>query len=97
MVTKDSIIALRNALKGLDAKAEYATYCDKLYAENPFSTVAEKRFDKAYEAEYAAFIFAGKILSDMIGCDIKTAKEMIRRKRSELDTIIGQAATALQS
>lgn len=96
MVTKDSITMLRNALRGLDSKAEYASYCERLYTENPFSQKAEERFDKAYESEYAAFTFAGRLLSDMIGCDMKTAKAMIRRKRSEIDQILDNAMTALQ-
>ena len=84
------IETLKNGLKELDAKTEYANYCDKLFEENPLDEEIEAKFDKAYEAEYNAFIHCINALKHIIDIDDKTARAMITTQRTQINNLLAR-------
>lgn len=58
------------------------------YDREPMNAEYEEAFDRAYQNEYNAFMLVASQISEFVGIDIKTAREIVRVKRDELKRIL---------
>ena len=74
----------KKAMNLLNEKSEYASQCDEYFENHPMDEDAEAAFDKAWEEENRAFVWAAEVLSHLINIDERTARTMIRTKGNEI-------------
>lgn len=89
-VKKEKTEDLEELFEKLKVAEEKTNKAQKEWKKNPESREKEKEFDKAYEAEFAAYeALASEIQKTTDGkIDKKTAGIMIKEKRNELKNII---------
>ena len=81
---------MKELLERLKAAEEKANIADREYENDPENEEKEKAFDLAYSEEYKAFeALAQAIVKATAGkIDTKTAGEMIRGRRQQLESIL---------
>ena len=77
---------LLEKLEKLEQLEKVADEAETRYTEDPENAELESAFDKAYKAEFDAYINASKYIEYMTGgaVDFMKAKELIQTKRAEL-------------
>lgn len=77
---------LLEKIKRLEQLEKIADEAEARYTEQPESKELESAFDKAYKAEFAAYISTAKCIEYMTGGAVgfMKAKELIQTKRAEL-------------
>lgn len=81
---------LMKRLEELARLEQIANRIEAEYEAEPMSAEKEAAFDEAYAEEYAAFIAIAELIVKMTGgrVDIKTAREMVRTKRSDILNLV---------
>lgn len=81
---------LKKILEELTKLEEIADKADAEMMADPTNAEKEKAFDVAYQNEYNAFMSVAELIVEMTGgqIDIKTAREIVRTKRSEILTLV---------
>lgn len=72
----------------LEQLEEIAGRAETDYDREPENAEYEEAFDRAYQNEYNAFMLVASQISEFVGIDIKTAREIVRVKRDELKRIL---------
>lgn len=77
---------LKKRLEELARLEEIANKADDAMMADPTNEEKEKAFDEAYKAEFDAFTAVANLIVKMTNgqIDEKTAREMVRTKRSEI-------------
>ena len=77
---------LLEKLEKLEQLEKAADEAEARYTEEPENAEFESAFDKAYKAEFDAYISAAKYIEHITGgkVDFMKAKELIQTKRAEL-------------
>lgn len=81
---------LKKKLEELTRLEEIADKADAEYESEPENGEKEKAFEKAYQAEYNAFMAVSELIVKMTGgqIDIKTARAMVKTKRNEILNLV---------
>lgn len=81
---------MKELLERLKAAEERANKADQAWEQEPESAEKENEFNEAYKEEYKAFeALAASIVKATAGkIDRKTAGNMIRMKRNELEALL---------
>ena len=81
---------LLEKLQKLERMEEIANHAEADYDREPENAEYEATFDRAYKAEFEAYINAAKYIEYMTdgNIDFMTAKKMIQTKRAEIISIL---------
>ena len=81
---------LKKKLEELTRLEEIAAIADVEYEAEPMNEEKEKAFEKAYQAEYNAFVAVSELIVKMTSgqIDVKTARVMVRIKRNEILNLV---------
>lgn len=81
---------LLEKLQKLGELEDASNKAEEAYTNEPENEELENDFDVAYKAEYEAYINAAKYIEYITGgeIDFKTAKKIIKTKRSELLSVL---------
>lgn len=81
---------LKKRLKELARLEEIANKADDAMMADPTNEEKEKTFDEAYKAEFDAFTAVANLIAKMTNgqIDEKTARTMVRTKRSEILSLV---------
>jgi len=81
---------MKELLERLKAAEERANKADQAWEQEPESVEKENEFNEAYKEEYKAFeaLVAGIVKATAGKIDRKTAGNMIRMKRNELEALL---------
>ena len=81
---------MKELLERLNAAEERANKADQAWEQEPESAEKENEFNEAYKEEYKAFeaLAAGIVKVTAGKIDRKTAGNMIRMKRNELEALL---------
>lgn len=81
---------LKKRLEELERLEKIADMADDAMMADPTNEKKEKAFDEAYKAEFDAFMTVANLIVKMTGgqMDKKTARTIVRTKRSEIMNLI---------
>jgi hypothetical protein len=84
------MMILLEKIKKLEQLEKVADEAESRWTEEPESKELENAFDKAYKAEFDAYISTAKYIEYMTGgaVNFMTAKKLIQTKRAELLQIL---------
>lgn len=88
MENKTMINAIKANLIKLEELEKVANHAEADYEREPENAEYEETFDRAYSAEFAAFIAVSKQIAEFTGMDEKVARTLVRTRRNDILNIL---------
>ena len=82
----------KKLLANLKAAESETNRIDALWEESPEDEAIEEAWNKAYKAEWEAAEKVAEFINSFAGIDMKTARQMVRQKRDQLESLAARMA-----